>query len=63
MKTPRRVRLAAAAVATTALVVPLLAQQPPRSRAITRKLQKVEELPSNPEPLLKNLLGDDAEGD
>ena len=35
MKTPRRVRLAAAAVATTALVVPLLAQQPPRARAIT----------------------------
>jgi DNA recombination protein RmuC len=34
-----------------------------RSRAITKKLQKVEELPSNPQPLLKNLLGesDDAE--
>jgi DNA recombination protein RmuC len=29
-----------------------------RSRAITRKLQKVEELPSNPQPLLKNLLGE-----
>ncbi|MEY2487229.1 MAG: recombination protein RmuC [Verrucomicrobiota bacterium] len=28
-----------------------------RSRAIAKKLQKVEELPSNPEPLLKNLLG------
>ncbi len=35
MKTPRRVRLAAAAVAATALVVPLLAQQPARARAIT----------------------------
>src|SRR3954469_9732064 len=34
-----------------------------RSRAITKKLQKVEELPTNPQPLLKNLLGesDDAE--
>ena len=29
-----------------------------RSRAITKKLQKVEELPSNPQPLLKNLLGE-----
>ncbi|MFL6513934.1 MAG: DNA recombination protein RmuC [Chthoniobacterales bacterium] len=29
-----------------------------RSRMITRKLQKVEELPSNPQPLLKNLLGE-----
>jgi DNA recombination protein RmuC len=29
-----------------------------RSRAITRKLQKVEELPTNPQPLLKNLLGE-----
>jgi DNA recombination protein RmuC len=29
-----------------------------RSRAITRKLQKVEELPSNPQPLLRDLLGD-----
>ena len=28
-----------------------------RSRAITKKLQKVEELPTNPQPLLKNLLG------
>ena len=28
-----------------------------RSRAITKKLQKVEELPSNPQPLLKDLLG------
>ena len=27
-----------------------------RSRAITRKLRDVEELPSNPQPLLKNLL-------
>src|SRR5437763_6993586 len=27
-----------------------------RSRALTKKLQKVEELPSNPQPLLKNLL-------
>jgi DNA recombination protein RmuC len=29
-----------------------------RSRAITRKLRDVEELPSNPQPLLKDLLGD-----
>src|SRR3954468_22964084 len=29
-----------------------------RSRAISKKLQKVEELPSNPQPLLKNLLGE-----
>jgi DNA recombination protein RmuC len=29
-----------------------------RSRAITRKLRDVEELPSNPQPMLKNLLGD-----
>src|SRR5438034_1369735 len=28
-----------------------------RSRAITKKLQKVEELPSNPQPMLKDLLG------
>jgi DNA recombination protein RmuC len=28
-----------------------------RSRAITRKLRDVEELPANPQPLLKNLLG------
>src|SRR5438552_4771806 len=28
-----------------------------RSRAITRKLRDVEELPSNPQPLLKDLLG------
>jgi DNA recombination protein RmuC len=27
-----------------------------RSRAITRKLRDVEELPSNPQPLLKDLL-------
>jgi DNA recombination protein RmuC len=27
-----------------------------RSRAITKKLRDVEELPSNPEPMLKNLL-------
>ena len=27
-----------------------------RSRVLTKKLQKVEELPSNPQPLLKNLL-------
>jgi hypothetical protein len=27
-----------------------------RSRAITRKLRDVEELPSNPQPLLKNLV-------
>jgi DNA recombination protein RmuC len=31
-----------------------------RSRAISKKLQKVEELPSNPQPLLKNLLGETA---
>jgi DNA recombination protein RmuC len=30
-----------------------------RSRAITKKLRDVEELPSNPQPLLKNLLGDE----
>lgn len=29
-----------------------------RSRAIRRKLRDVEELPSNPQPLLRNLLGD-----
>ena len=29
-----------------------------RSRAISKKLQKVEELPSNPQPLLRNLLGE-----
>jgi DNA recombination protein RmuC len=29
-----------------------------RSRAITRKLRDVEELPSNPQPLLKELLGE-----
>jgi DNA recombination protein RmuC len=29
-----------------------------RSRAITRRLRDVEELPSNPQPLLKNLLGE-----
>ena len=35
-----------------------------RSRAITRKLRDVEELPSNPQPLLKNLLsGQDREDD
>ena len=28
-----------------------------RSRAITRKLRDVEELPTNPQPMLKNLLG------
>jgi hypothetical protein len=27
-----------------------------RSRAITKKLRDVEELPSNPQPLLKDLL-------
>jgi DNA recombination protein RmuC len=32
-----------------------------RSRAITKKLRDVEELPSNPQPLLKDLLGDSAE--
>jgi DNA recombination protein RmuC len=30
-----------------------------RSRAITKKLRDVEELPSNPQPLLKDLLGDE----
>jgi DNA recombination protein RmuC len=29
-----------------------------RSRALTKKLRDVEELPSNPQPLLKDLLGD-----
>src|SRR5260370_6188689 len=29
-----------------------------RSRAITKKLRDVEELPSNPQPLLKDLLGE-----
>src|SRR4051812_41320950 len=34
-----------------------------RSRAITKKLRDVEELPSNPQPLLSNLLpGEDADG-
>lgn len=28
-----------------------------RSRVLTKKLQRVEELPTNPQPLLKNLLG------
>ena len=32
-----------------------------RSRAITRKLRDVEELPSNPQPLLGNLLGENEE--
>src|SRR6059036_1045276 len=32
-----------------------------RSRAITKKLRDVEELPSNPQPLLKDLLGDSQE--
>jgi DNA recombination protein RmuC len=32
-----------------------------RSRALTKKLQKVEELPTNPQPLLKNLLGESNE--
>jgi len=32
-----------------------------RSRAITKKLRDVEELPSNPQPLLKDLLGDSNE--
>ena len=30
-----------------------------RSRAITKKLRDVEELPSNPQPMFKNLLGDE----
>jgi DNA recombination protein RmuC len=34
-----------------------------RSRAITKKLRDVEELPSNPQPLLKNLLGSAEEDD
>jgi DNA recombination protein RmuC len=29
-----------------------------RSRAITKKLRDVEELPSNPQPLFKDLLGE-----
>jgi len=32
-----------------------------RSRAITKKLRDVEELPSNPQPLLKNLLADETD--
>ena len=32
-----------------------------RSRAITKKLRDVEELPSNPQPLLKDLLGSEEE--
>ena len=32
-----------------------------RSRVLTKKLQKVEELPSNPQPLLKNLLSETEE--
>jgi DNA recombination protein RmuC len=32
-----------------------------RSRAITKKLRDVEELPSNPQPMLKDLLGDSDE--
>jgi DNA recombination protein RmuC len=34
-----------------------------RSRAITKKLRDVEELPSNPQPLLKDLLGDSDEAE
>ena len=34
-----------------------------RSRAITKKLRDVEELPSNPQPLLKDLLGSSDEDD
>jgi hypothetical protein len=36
-----------------------------RSRAITKKLRDVEELPSNPQPLLNNLLSsqDQEDGD
>jgi DNA recombination protein RmuC len=34
-----------------------------RSRKITKQLQKVEELPSNPQPFLKNLLGETTEDD
>jgi len=34
-----------------------------RSRAITKKLRDVEELPSNPQPLLKELLGGSERGD
>ena len=33
-----------------------------RSRAITKKLRDVEELPSNPQPMLKELLGGEEEG-
>lgn len=33
-----------------------------RSRAITRKLRDVEELPSNPQPMLKELLGESEAG-
>ncbi|MEY2601352.1 MAG: recombination protein RmuC [Verrucomicrobiota bacterium] len=34
-----------------------------RSRAITKKLRDVEELPSNPQPMLKELLGDSDEAE
>src|SRR3954447_23585409 len=34
-----------------------------RSRAITRKLRDVEELPANPQPMFRELLGEDLEGD
>jgi DNA recombination protein RmuC len=34
-----------------------------RSRAITRKLRDVEELPSNPQPMFKNLLGEEEPGE
>src|SRR5436853_7608210 len=34
-----------------------------RSRAISKRLQKVEELPSNPQPLLKNLLSSENESE
>ena len=30
-----------------------------RSRALTKKLRDVEELPTNPQPMLKDLLGGD----
>jgi hypothetical protein len=30
-----------------------------RSRALTKRLRDVEELPTNPQPMLKDLLGDE----
>jgi hypothetical protein len=34
-----------------------------RSRAITKQLQKAENLPANPQPFLPELLSEEGEGD